>query len=455
MTGKRSAGIRPWSARALAAILVFSAAPAMGQDNRLPPGVDLESRYSKAGRPLIAIRPFSGPMGASGITQISDIIQNDLTLSDRFEIFPVTAELAQPGPVQFDVWNSLNVVFLITGDVTPTANGFQLLLTAHDVVYGREKQSGTFQIPASSHPNFRMAVHVASDEIVRWLTGQPGMAATRVTFVRMNPQSYDLMIVDSDGENLRRLAGNEGGLYGPAWSPDGSKIAHSEHVGSAWRLVERDVATGRTRVLATGTLVTGPTYSPDGTKIYFGLDVPGRGAQGGTEIHEHDLASGRNKRLTDSPFDNMLPTISPDGRRMAFLSVRTGRQHIYVANSDGTNARQLTPSGERVQYNGPDWSPTSNQVAFHGQSRGSFQIMVADATRPGGQVLQLTSRGENEDPSWAPDGRHIVYTGTGADGNGLYVIDTRTGNIRILVRGARLRYADWSLSLAGAVSAVQ
>jgi TolB protein len=432
--------------------LIALATPVLAQQqdtSKLPPGVELEMRYSKAGRPLIAVRPFTVSItGAGPAAQITSIVINDLTLSDRFEMMPVPESLTSPDSLRYEVWNSLNVVYLITGDVQPSGSGYQLLLTAHDVVYGREKQSGTFQLPGEASADFRMAVHAAADAVVKWLTGQPGMAATRIAFQRVNQNSFDIMSVDYDGENLRRLFGSPEMVYSPAWSPDGSRMAYALKNSNKWQLVERELASGRTRTLANGDLVSGVSYSPDGSRILFDLWIPGRGVAQGLEIHSYDVATGRITKLTESTQDNLLGSLSPDGRRMVFLSTRTGRQHIYVADADGSNARVLTPFGERVQYNGPEWSPVGTKIAFHGQSQGTFQIMVADATRLGGQVTQLTSRGENQDPSWAPDGRHIVYTGSGAEGEGLYVIDTTTGNIRMLTRGRRLRFPDWSMPLA-------
>jgi TolB protein len=146
----------------------------------------------------------------------------------------------------------------------------------------------------------------------------------------------------------------------------------------------------------------------------------------------------------------MYPTYSPDGRRLAFMSDRIGRPAIYVMDADGGGATMLSPfiSGQASDYAAPSWSPTSSRVAFHGawnrQMRGSYQIMIADATRPGAQIEQITSRGNNEDPSWAPDGRNIVYTSVGDGPGGLYIIDAESKTRRMLASGENLRMAEWS-----------
>ncbi len=443
--------------RILAAVLVGCAATpvaAQRQDTaKLPPGVELATRYTKLGRPLIAVRPFAGPVTMDLALQVAGVIRNDLMLSDRFEIAHPPSSL-DAGPIDYTVWNSLNIVYLVTGDLTETeTGGSRLDITLHDIVYGNIVQQRGFALPGADSPDFRLAVHAVSDEIVRWLTRQPGMAATRVAFIRKNGQDggYDLMVVDSDGENLRRLVGSPDILYSPTWSPDGRKLMYMVKTESGSRLVERDMASGRTRTVYTSpTLVFTPTYAPDGTHIAFALDV-GTGA----EIHEYDLAQECClKRLTRTRADNLSPTYSPDGKRLAFQSNRTGRQHIYVMDADGNAQTILSPLGTSVEYAAPDWSPTSDEVVFHGQSRGTFQLMLADASRPGAQIQQLTSVGRNEDPSWAPDGRHIVFTGVAAGAVGLYVIDTKTGQIRRLASGT-LRLAEWSPSLAGTIDLVQ
>jgi TolB protein len=446
------------ASRFLFVAAALAAAPLAAQQD-LPPGVMLETRYSKAGRQTLAVRPFEAlgaPETAAG--SIAGIIRNDLTISDRFQMAFVPQQLAT-GEIDYTQWNGLNIVWLVAGSVTPAGAGFQISVTLHDVVYGNARQTQTFSLPDLAHSDFRMAVHAVSDQIVRWISNQPGMAATRVAFVRQNEGgTYDLMVVDSDGENMRRISGSASLVYSPSWSEDGTRLAYTVHLEEGgWRLMERDMATGATRTVreATGEeqLLT-PSYIPNTSKIAYA-----QWAGAAMQVFEFDGAQARP--ITNGRAMSMSPTFSADGQRFAFLSSRTGRQHIYAASADGRNATVVTPFGESVEYSAPDWQPTGTRLVFHGASRGTFQIMMADAARPGGQIQQLTSTGRNEDPSWAPDGRHIVYTSQptlSAGTASLYVIDTVTGEIRLLVSGgagAKLRLAAWSPSLAGTVNTLQ
>jgi TolB protein len=439
----------------LAGLTLAAAAPAPAQQDttRLPPGVELATRYTRLGRPLVAVRPFAGPVAMDLALQVAGVIRNDLLISDRFEMASPPASL-EAGPIDYAIWNSLKVVYLVSGALAETpGGGHRLDITLHDVVYGNVLQQRGFTLPPASAPDFRMSIHAASDEIVRWITKQPGMAASRVAFVRQNGnRSYDLMLVDADGENLRRLVGSSNPIYSPAWSPDGRRLVYRIETDEGYAFVERDMESGRTRtVFASPNLITTPAYSPDGTRLVFGLWLAA-----GHQLHEYDVVRGCClKRLTNTRGgDNLSPTFSPDGSRLAFHSNRTGRQHIFVMDAAGASQTILSPFGERVEYYAPDWSPTGSEVVFHGASRGTFQLMLADASRPGSQIQQLTSTGRNEDPSWAPDGRHVVFTGVAAGAVGLYVIDTKTGQVRRVASGP-LRAAEWSPSLAAAAGVAQ
>ncbi len=207
-------------------------------------------------------------------------------------------------------------------------------------------------------------------------------------------------------------------------------------------IYEREINPGSSRVLVDlpGMDLT-PTYSPDGTRLAFGATVDGR-----TEIFTYNLSqSCCSERVTYARFSNSLsPTFSPDGRRIAFNSDRLGQLHIFVKELQATSAELITPYiyDRSVHNAGPDWSPTGDRLAFHGWVAGTPQIFTV---APDGRGLrQLTQEGRNEDPSWAPDGRHIVFSST-RDGSGaLWVLDVVSGRIRKLVGGADARLPDWS-----------
>ena len=444
--------------RFLAAILTLSAlAPplrAQQQDTTRPPGIRLITRYDPATRPALALRPFTGAVPPEVLDSLNTMVRRDLEYSDRFSLLETPAALAT-GEVDYRQWNALKVMYVVTGEVLPGEAGYELELAVHDVVYAKLKEGHRLRLPAESSPAFRLAVHAASDEVVRVITGRPGIAATRVAFTRQNARTagqtgtYDLLVVDADGFAQRRLGGVAGLIFSPDWSPDGTRLLYTQNQGG-WKLVERDVASGRQRTIDVGqaNMVTTPEYSPDGKRVALAM-----WQNAGMGLFEYNLADGCClRRLTQARGDDQSPTYSPDGTRLAFMGTRLGLMpHIYVMPAGGGQQQLVSPYvyGQRGYYTSPDWSPTSSEIAFHGHwnSRGTYQIMVADASRPGAQIRQLTSAGANEDPSWAPDGRHIVFTHSGVRGTspGLYIIDTVTGSRRPLTTGSDgYRLADWS-----------
>lgn len=434
---------------AVVALLALAGGARAQQDTtKLPTGVRLGLTYQTLQRAKVAVRPLgSRPVDASVATQVTSILSRDLDFSDRFQMAEFIPSALAKGAVDFKAWNGLGVVWLVAGDVVPVGSGIGVHVALYDVVYGSVKQAVTFPLPSPQSPDFRLAVHQASDEVVRWITGQPGIAATRVAYVVGTPQSgYSVRMVDSDGENARTVASASGHITSPAWSHDGTELAFARASagGAHWDVLERDMSTGATRTLLSREgLVYTPAYSPDGRHLAFAA-WNGRA----TELEDYDVAQRCClRRLTQpSAADDLSPSYSPDGRRIAFNSNRLGQPAIYVMSADGGPTDLLSPYAynEPGYYTSPAWAPKGNQVAFHGRSRGEFQIMLADASRPGAAIQQITAEGRNEDPSWAPDARHIVFSGVREGGSGLYVIDVATGRVRPLLTGGRYRVPDWS-----------
>lgn len=420
------------------------AAPAAAQQ---PEGIRLGGPYNTQ-RAILAVRPFNGE--GEPVDSITRIIQRDLTHSSRFNVLQALPSHLHAGDIDYAAWNTLNVIYLVAGEAVAVPGGLEIHIAAHDVVYGRVVNQGRFRVPPADDVDFRMAVHAVSDEVVRWITGTPGAAATRIALSRQNGSgSYDLLVVDSDGFNVRRIAGFGGQLYSPTWSPDGRRVLYAVNAEErGWQLIERDITSGSQRTITPGPtdLIQTPAYAPDGSRIAIAMWRNSR-----LELAEYDIAQQCClTRLTgQARVDELSPAYAPDGRRMAFVSTRIGRPAIYVMNRDGGSVTRVSPyvQGQASEYQSPSWSPTSNRIVFHGHwnmRAGNYQIMIADADRPGAPVEQITARGTNEDPSWAPDGRHVVYTSEGDGPPGLYIIDSETKDRRPLIQGGGLRMAEWS-----------
>lgn len=417
------------------------------------PGVRLGLLYETAFQPTLAIKPFRGRFGGSGAApRVEAIVGRDLRYSDRFEMLDsLPSAVVNREGVDYTLWDQLGVVWLLTGRVEGAGDGYVLLLDLHDVVYGEVAERAQIRLPSPDEEGFRMAVHRASDRVVEWIFDEPGMAASRIAFsVVGGDGNQELYTIDSDGENLQRVTRHESLSLSPAWSPDGRRIAYVSYRDEVPALFERDLETGEETEIdpgRSGQPIT-PAYHPDGDVLAFAM--VGRNDRG---IFTYDVARDCClERLTGGRWEDLSPTYSRDGRRIAFNSNRLGvaNPQIYVMPADGGEAELVSPYvyGEGGYFTSPEWSPTAGRVVFHGRiSAGRYHVLVADIEDRGSRVTQLTSVGNNEDPSWAPDGRHIVFVGERDYGQGLYVVDSATGRMRTLVGGMRVRVPSWSPSL--------
>jgi len=426
--------MRQWIALAA---LALAAAPLAAQDPApIDRGVRVGITYTAGTRARLVVLP------GAGADSVRAIVQRDLDYSDRFEVLALSSGDAPGGgggPVNYALYRTLGAAYGV--EIRP--EGARVTVRLQDITAGTMRQEQQFALPDPAAPGFRMAVHRISDEVVRWITGTPGIAATRL-LVLLDKRAYRM---DSDGADVTAVTPSSEAVLSPTWSPDGQSIAYTRFLDGTGPIVILRLATGERQVVP-GTesqLNFTPAFSPDGTSLAFA-----RTAQdGGTDIFAVNVTDRCClRRLTVGRFaDNLSPTYAPDGRRMAFVSTRAGSPQIYAMSSDGTDQELLAPFdyGATGPSNAPEWSPDGSAVAFHRDIDRAHQVFILDVGSR--RFKQLTSSGRNSDPTWAPDGRHLAFVSDRSGRNQVWVIDTETGRIRQLPLSGEARLPHWSRRL--------
>ena len=357
----------------------------------------------------IAIPFFMGGAGSPDeLSQnVSQVITADLRRSGLFAPIDPAAfvePLVPPdGTPNFANWRPLNAQALVAGRVAQTADGrivaeFRLW----DVFSGQQLTGQQF---FANPQNWRRVAHIIADVIYERLTGEKGYFDTRIVFVDESGDKAQrvkrLAIMDQDGANLRYLTNGGELVLTPRFSPLRQEVTYASLGGDQWQVYLLNIETGQRELVGNfPNMAFSPRFSPDGQQVVMSLQ------QGGNaNIYKLDLRTRQLTRLTQSPSIDTAPSFSPDGRRIVFESDRGGSQQLYVMSASGGPAERITFGNGR--YGTPVWSPRGDVVAFTKQDGGRFSIGVIAPDGSGERIL--TEGFHNEGPTWAPNGRVLMF----------------------------------------------
>jgi TolB protein len=362
-------------------------------------------------------------------TTVFDVMEGSILPFD-----PTSVQLDQE-KVAFPGLSALKVQFLAVGQLSSRGKEVVVEGRLFDVTGGRE----VFRKRYIGDPKYyRLIVHRYADDILFNITGDKGVAQTRIAYVTAASRTAkEIYVMDYDGANPTIITGNQSINVSPRWSPDGRVLAYTSYRNNNPDLMVLNFDSGRRDVLSAqrGLNIT-PAWSPDGQWVVLAMS-PGSGS--GTNLFLLPKGGGTPKPLTTGSAISVSPSFSPNGRQIVFNSDRGGTPQIYVMDADGANLRRLTFQGN---YNSsPRWSPRGDKVAFMCRLAGN-QICLMNPD--GSDLRQLTSAGANEDPAWSPDGRHIVFTSNRTGSRAVFVMHADGSEQKRLTPSGDNYLPDWS-----------
>jgi len=385
----------------------------------------IEITGAGANRIPIAITDFVGEPGVSRAVAL--VVRADLERSGLFKLVEAGTPLAENAAVNFADWKARGADALVVGSVAPAANGrFEVRFRLHDV----QKQASLGGLAYVMTPQQGRATgHRIADFVYEKLLGEPGIFSTRIAYVVKSPGRFELQIADADGMNAQTALASREPIISPAWSPDGTRLAYVSFESKKPVVYVHSLATGRRHVAANfkGSN-SAPAWSPDGNKLAVVLTK-----DGASQLYSLNADGSGVVRLASSAGIDTEPFFSPDGKYIYFTSDRGGSPQAYRIEAGGGTAQRITFEGS---YNvTPRLSPDGKSMAYVSRNGGRFQLTLMDlATR---QTQILTDSDKDESPSFAPNGRMILYASeigglaaVSSDGRVKQKLSVQAGDVR-------------------------
>jgi TolB protein len=398
---------------------------------------------------LIALPDFLAgrPSDQESARGISQVITANLKSSGLFvpvDQTPFNERINFDQQPRFADWHTINVQALVIGRVNGLLDGrIKAEFRLWDV-FGKVQLDG--QLYFSTPDNFRRIAHIISDRIYERLTGEKGYFDSRIVFVdetvSQDRRIKRLAIMDQDGADVQYLTDGSALVLTPHFSPSSQEITYMSFGQGEPRVYLFNTETQQQEIVGNFPGMTfSPRFTRDGQRVIMSLQ---RGAN--ASLFVMDLRSKATTRLTDTTAIDTAPCYSPTSSRICFVSDRGGDPQIYIMSAGGGPAQRIS-FGDGI-YSTPVWSPRGDLIAFTKQSQGSYAIGIMGVDGSGERIL--TEGFHNEGPTFAPNGRVLMFFRDAGDTTGpsLYTIDVTGRNEQRVPTPSYASDPAWSPLLA-------
>lgn len=302
--------------------------------------------------------------------------------------------------------------YLITGSASGNLQG-----VATDAINKQVRLNKAY-----SGGSLRKQAHAFADDIALTLSGDKGIAQTRIAFKNERGGSSEIQIADFDGFGAQAVTKDGALVSAPAWVPGKLALCYTSYRLNNPDVFHHDLSSGaRTAIARYSGSNLSPAVSPDGRKVALIMSK-----DGSPDLYVCNIDGSGLIRLTRSKEDESSPCWSPDGKWICFAAKQGSRGLFKIPASGGSMTRISTAGVSNPSE--PDWSPDGKWIAFTAQM-GGFEICVVPAN--GGSATLLVS---GEDPSWGANSRTLIFVKRGGRSRYLSLLDVPTKQVKDAAR---------------------